>query len=86
MKRNPAPEAKKPEGWLATHIQLLVKHRVQVLQIVLAMIFFLLSVGSLQYLPMLAVWFHINDMTLGKVMVYSLPFWIALAFFLIWRS
>jgi hypothetical protein len=86
MKRNPAPEAKKPEGWLATRVQLLVKHRVEVLQIVLALIFFLLSVGSLQYLPMLTVWFHISDMTLGKVMVYSLPFWIALAFFLIWRS
>ncbi len=67
-------------------MQLLAKHRAQVLQIVLAMIFFLLAIGSLQYLPMLAVWFHISDMTLGKVMVYSLPFWIALAFFLIWRS
>ena len=81
MKHNPTP-AKKTEGWL----QLLVKNRVQVLQIVLAIVFFLLAIGSLQYLPMLAVWFHISDMTLGKVMVYSLPFWIVLAFILIWRS
>ena len=86
MKRNPSSETGKSEGWLATRIQLLIKHRVQVFQIILAIIFFLLSVGSLQYLPMLAVWFHISDMMLGKVMVYSLPVWIALAFFLIWRS
>ncbi len=86
MKPNPRPEAKKPEGWLDTRIQLLIKHRVQVVQIILALIFFLLAVGSLQYLPMLAVWFHVSDMALGKVMVYSLPVWVALAFFLIWRS
>lgn len=86
MKRDPDRIIKNPDGWLASRIQLLVKHRQQIIQILLAIIFFLLSVGSLQYIPQLAVWFHISDMFFGKVMVYSLPVWIALAFFLIWRS
>ena len=86
MKRNPDKAIKNPDGWLASRVQLLVKHRAQILQILLAMVFFLLSVGSLQYIPQLAVWFHISDKFFGEVMVYSLPAWIILAFFLIWRS
>lgn len=86
MKRDPDKAIKNSGGWFASRIQLLIKHRQQIIQILLAMIFFLFAVGSLQYLPQLAVWFHISDLFFGKVMVYSLPLWIALAFFLIWRS
>ena len=83
IRRQPAKE---PEGWLSSRIQLIIKHRVQILQSVLALLFFLLAVGSLQYMTLLSSWLHVSDMTMGKVMVYSLPFWNALAFFLIWRS
>ena len=47
---------------------------------------FIVSAASLQYVPFLARWFHINDMLFGKIVVYSLPVWIAFAIFLIWRS
>jgi len=40
----------------------------------------------LQYVPYLVHFFHISDMLFGKILVYSLPFWIAFAIFLVWRS
>jgi hypothetical protein len=85
-KHKPYKKHRSFDEWLNYQIQQIIEHRKQLFQIFLAMVFFAVSVASLQYVPYLAVKFHISDMFFGKAMVYSLPAWILLAFILIWRS
>lgn len=67
-------------------IERLVENRGQIAQIAGTLLLFLIAAGSIQYIPFLVRWLHVNDMAFGRAVVYSLPVWIAFAIFLIWRS
>lgn len=71
---------------IVLRLKLANQKKYQLLQIAGALIIFIVCAASLQYIPFLARWFHINDQFFGKIIVYSLPVWVAFAFFLIWRS
>ena len=86
MKLNPAKWLENLYDWLESRINGLIKNRKQVFQILLALLIFTLSAGSLQYIPFLVSWFHVSDILFGKILVYSLPLWIIFAFIMIWRS
>lgn len=86
MKFNPTEWPEDIYNWFESRIKLAIKHRKQIFQILVAMLIFTLSAGSLQYIPFLVNWFHISDILFGRILVYSLPFWIIFALFMIWRS
>jgi hypothetical protein len=86
MKDNPNNWAEKLYDWAESRVRIAVEKKSQIFQIAAALVVFIVSAGSLQYVPFLVSWFHINDMLFGKIVVYSLPVWIAFAIFLIWRS
>lgn len=60
--------------------------RKEIFRITRALAFFILAMFSLQYVPFIALKFKINDVELGEIMVFSLPFFIGYAFYRIWRS
>ncbi len=72
--------------WTKEQVQIIIENRWQILQVFASMVLFLLFVGSLQYIPFLVDWLHISNKTFGKIVVYSLPFWVLVALFLVWRS
>jgi len=45
-------------------------------------LFFLL----VQFIPWAVKYFHINDLKIGKILVYSLPIPFGIAVYLVWRS
>ena len=86
MKRHPARLAENLYKWAETRLAMLVENRGQIAQIIGTLLLFTIAAGSIQYIPFLIRWLHVNDMAFGRAVVYSLPFWIACAIFLIWRS
>lgn len=72
--------------WVESRVKFAIEHRSQIFQILGTLAVFIIAAGSLQYVPFLIGWFHISDLAFGRAMVYSLPFWVAFAIYLIWRS
>lgn len=86
MKLNPGLWAENLYAWAVSRINLLIANRGQIAQILATLAVLLIAASGIQYIPFFIKWLHISDMAFGKVVVYSLPFWIACAIFLIWRS
>lgn len=86
MKLDPQQWAENIYDWFEYRIELVLKKKTQIFQIIAAILIFTICAGSLQYIPFFVKLFHISDMAFGRMLVYSLPFWIAFAIFLIWRS
>lgn len=86
MKPHPARWAENLYRGFERQIVRLIENRGQIAQIVGTLLLFVIAAGSIQYIPFLIRWLHVNDMAFGRVVVYSLPVWIAFAIFLIWRS
>jgi hypothetical protein len=86
MRLNPVQWAENSYLWVESHIELLIKNKGQIFQILGTLLVFSIAAGSIQYIPFFIKWMHISDMAFGTTVVYSLPFWIGFAIFLIWRS
>jgi len=86
MKFRPDEWAESLYDWAESRIRLAIEKKTQIAQIIGALVLLSASASSLQYVPYLVHFFHISDMLFGKILVYSLPFWIAFAIFLVWRS
>jgi uncharacterized MAPEG superfamily protein len=86
MRLNPNKWAEDLSGWMESRARLAAENRSQIFQILATLIALAICAGSVQYVPFIIDWLHVSDMLFGKVVVYSLPFWIAFVFFMIWRS
>lgn len=72
--------------WVDARIKFVIANKSQILQVTGTIFVLIISACGLQYVPFLAGWLHISDMQYGKILVYSLPIWVILAVFIIWRS
>ena len=53
-----------------------------IITICMLVLFFLL----VQFIPWVVKYFHINDLKIGKILVYSLPIPFGITVYLVWRS
>lgn len=86
MRPDPNKWADNLSEWMESRVRYVIENSSHILQILATLVILIICAGGIQYIPFLINWLHVSDMAFGKVVVASLPFWIAFALFLIWRS
>ena len=86
MQLNPNKWADNLFEWTASRAKFVADNSSQILQIFATLVILIACAGGIQYIPFLIKWQHVSDLAFGKMVVYSLPLWVTLAFYLIWRS